>query len=109
MLPKPPRNCRRSRGVGLGVGSEAADNEAGQAVESRFGKGRRLRRGGRWDEVFIGIEFFGRFRGFVSQEMFERLEDLDVFLGGRVIGRIGGPMGYLPGKQLPAALFDGGE
>ncbi len=35
------------RGVGLGVRSEAADNEAGQAVESRFGEGGRLRRGGR--------------------------------------------------------------
>ncbi len=36
-----------SRGVGLGVRSEAADNEAGQAVESRFSEGGRLGRGGR--------------------------------------------------------------
>ena len=87
------------RGVGLGVGSEAADNEAGQAVESRFSEGGRLGRGGRWDEVFGEIGLAGCF-GFRFLEIFERLEGLELFsetvdflqeevlVGGRVFRRV---------------------
>ncbi len=59
---------------------------------------------------------FTGFAGFADQDD-EEVEavtggtDGAVRRGAEVIGRIGGrrPMGGLPGKQLPAALFDGGE
>jgi hypothetical protein len=43
------------RGIGLGVRSEAADDEAGQAVECRFSEGGRFGLGRRWVEVFGGM------------------------------------------------------
>ena len=74
-----------------GGGAEAEDvAEGGEelqknslAVESRFGKGRRLGRGGRWDEVF--------------GETVDLLQD-GVFIGGRVFRRVGRrrPVGCLP-------------
>ena len=60
---------------------------------------------------FVLLEIFQRQEGLeVFAETVEFLQD-GVFAGGRVSGLLGRrrAVGCLPGKQLPAAVFDGGK
>ncbi len=59
--------------------AKAADNDAGQAVESRPGESGRLGRVGRLGEVFGRIGLAGWCRGLAFLEIFQRLEGLEVF------------------------------